>query len=82
MTALRYATYLLCLVANGLFINTIGSKVSSRKKVLLSLLMIVANAFAVYFTFPKVLLVAAFWLPGLLGFAVGRAATIKEGGRS
>jgi hypothetical protein len=73
MVAIRYAIYLSCLVTDGLFISAINSTAASKSRMIVaSLMMVVANGCAIYLAFPNMLLVAAFWIPSLIGLAVGR----------
>lgn len=69
---MRYSTFLLAIVANGVFLLCLLENPRVKSKVAAStLVMVLANCWVGYLVFPMIGLVVGFWIPPGIGLLFG-----------
>jgi hypothetical protein len=77
--ASRYALYLACISGNGALLAHLLKPATQRRRAMgyfLCVAVIALNAGAAYLVYPKIVLLLAFWIPGISGWVLGRLVRI------
>lgn len=70
---LRYLTFIFAIVADGMFLSLAFVKPRRfARTVVATLAMLTANCLVAVSVFPRLGLLVAFWIPGGIGFLIGR----------
>ena len=73
----KYVVFLSCVVSNGIFVASIlqlKEKKLNIKIIGILVMTLVTNLLAAYFAYPKLLLVAALWIPAIMGYLYSKIA--------
>ena len=73
----KYIIYLSCVITSGMFVACIPQmkeKKWSIKIIAILIATLTLNLLAAYFAYPKLLLVAALWIPAIIGYIYSKVA--------